>query len=141
MPFEIVIDTSVVVSALRSSLGASHRLMTLVGTGRFGIHLSVPLALEYEAAAKARRDDFGLEPQDIEAIVDYLCSVAGHHKVHFLWRPALRDPADDMVLELAVAAGCSHIITHNIRDFRGSERFGIQASTPGEFLTQLERQP
>jgi predicted nucleic acid-binding protein len=57
--------------------------------------------------------------------------------IFFLWRPHLKDPGDDMVLELAVKAGCQYIVTHNGRDFAGCERFGIQAFTPGAFLKQI----
>jgi predicted nucleic acid-binding protein len=57
-----------------------------------------------------------------------------------LWRPALSDPSDEFVLELAVAAGCQAIVTHNIKHFRGAERFGIPVVTPGEFLAVLEEE-
>ena len=55
-------------------------------------------------------------------------------KIFFLWRPFLRDPDDDLVLELAVEAGCAYIVTHNLRDFEGVERFGLRAVTPKRFL-------
>jgi predicted nucleic acid-binding protein len=55
-------------------------------------------------------------------------------QVFFLWRPTLRDPKDDMVLELAVAGACSAIVTYNVRDFRGTERFGIEVWSPAGLL-------
>jgi predicted nucleic acid-binding protein len=60
--------------------------------------------------------------------------MAHHHKVYFLWRPFLSDVDDELVLELAVTAQCEYIVTHNIRDFKGIDQFGVQAVTPKEFL-------
>jgi putative PIN family toxin of toxin-antitoxin system len=137
-PWDIVIDTNVFVSALRSIEGASYELLSRIGrTQTFQIHLSVPLALEYEAVAKRHCRTLGLSFGDIDDIVDYFCSVATHHEVYFLWRPCLADPNDDMLLELAVSAGCDYIVTHNKRDFVGSEQFSIRVITPREFLLQL----
>lgn len=130
----IVIDTNVFISALRSSRGASYRLLRLVGGADFEIALSVPLVLEYEDVAKRMPDDTGLSDEDVDDIIDYLCGVAHLQEIHFLWRPVLRDSRDDHVLELAAAAGCGVVVTHNVRDFAGSERFGVKAITPGEFL-------
>lgn len=133
----IVIDTNVFISALRSSRGASHRLLTLVGDPYFEIALSVPLVVSYEDVAKRMSDVTGLTDTDVEDIIDYLCSVAHLQEIYFLWRPVLRDSGDDHVLELAVEAGCRIIVTHNIRDFDGCERFGIEALRPGEFLRRI----
>jgi putative PIN family toxin of toxin-antitoxin system len=137
MMMRVVIDTCVLVSALRSSRGASFRLVNLVGTSAFEIALSVPIVLEYEDAAKRLGDATALAHEDIDDVIDYLCSVAHLQEIHFLWRPLLRDPRDDHVLELAVEAGCDLIVTHNIRDFAGSDQFGIQAIRPGEFLRRI----
>lgn len=133
----IVIDTSVFLSALRSRRGASFRLLSLVGRGSFEIHLSVPLVLEYESAAKRAARELGLTYEDIDDILDYICRVAGRHEIHFLWRPYLRDPDDDFVLELAVEAECDFLVTHNTRDFAGTERFGVRVITPKEYLQIL----
>ncbi|MEP6836253.1 MAG: PIN domain-containing protein [Gemmatimonas sp.] len=70
-------------------------------------------------------------------MVLFLCSVAHHRQIYFLWRPFLRDPNDDMVLEVAVEAQCTYIVTFNLRDFVGIEQFGLQAITPGQFLALL----
>jgi predicted nucleic acid-binding protein len=79
-----------------------------------------------------------LPQQAVEAVIDYHCATARHHEIFFLWRPFLPDPKDDMVLELAVAAGCTRIVTFNKRDFRGVEQFGISTRTPAEFLSEVE---
>jgi predicted nucleic acid-binding protein len=55
----------------------------------------------------------------------------------FLWRPYLKDPEDDMVLELAVTANCDFIVTYNIKDFKGAEEFGVEVITPQEFLERI----
>ncbi|TDB39117.1 MAG: PIN domain-containing protein [Actinobacteria bacterium] len=111
--------------------------MNLTGTSGFEIVLSVPLVLEYADAAKRFGDATALSHQDIDDVIDYLCSVAHLQEIHFLWRPLLRDPRDDHVLELAVEAGCELIVTHNIRDFAGSDQFGISAIRPGELLRRI----
>lgn len=133
----IVIDTNVLVAALRSSRGASFRLLQLVGSDLFTLSVSVPLVLEYEEVLLRSRSNFVLNDQDIRDLIDYLCSVADPHEIFFLWRPILKDPGDDMVLELAVAAGCDAIITFNTADFLGTERFGIRVISPRQLLQDI----
>lgn len=135
--WRVVLDTSVLVAALRSRRGASYRLLSLLGDERFETNISVPLLLEYEAAAKRLIGTIPLTEEDIAAILDYICAVSRRWKLHYLWRPVLRDPKDEMVLELAVTAGCEFIITHNVRDFEGAEQFGIRVVTPREFLVKI----
>lgn len=77
--------------------------------------------------------------RSVEDIVDYLCHVGRHVEVFYLWRPFLRDPSDDMVLELAVADACDGIVTHNVRDFAGIEQFGLRLWTPRSFLKETMR--
>ena len=134
---QIVMDTSVLIAALHSQWGAAYRLLSLVGTGQFGLNLSVPLVLEYEDVAKRLADEMGLTAQAIDDIIDYLCSIAVQHQIHYLWRPVLPDPKDDMVLEVAVAGECDAIVTYNSKDFRGAEQFGIQILTPRDLLEQI----
>jgi predicted nucleic acid-binding protein len=83
----------------------------------------------------------GLTPEASRAFVRYLASQAHLQEIHFLWRPMLADADDDMVLELAFAAGCQHIITHNVADFHGSEKLGVTAITPGDFLKLVRKNP
>ena len=129
----VVLDTNVVVSALRSQRGSAFRLLEATGGDHFNIALSVPLVLEYEAALTEQRSPTITE-SDVRAVVDYLCSVGHQQSVFFLWRPWLPDPKDDMVLELAVAAGCRAVVTYNVRDFRGAEELGIQVWRPLDLL-------
>ena len=130
----VVLDTCVLVAALRSRHGASFRIISLAGRSHFEFCLSVPLVVEYEAAAKRHSRQLGLTYGDIEDVLDYLCRVGVHWEVHFLWRPCLRDPGDDLVLELAVESESAYLVTHNVRDFTGTEKFGINVITPKEFL-------
>lgn len=133
----IVLDTSVLVAGLRSPHGASFALLEMVGRSKFELNVSVPLVLEYEAVAKRQSRELGLRFEDIDDVLDYICSTARHRPIYYLWRPLLRDPGDDMVLELAVEAQADYIVTHNIRDFAGSEHFGIRVVTPGEYLALM----
>ena len=127
----VVLDTNVLVSALRSREGVAFRLVSLLREGRFEICVSVPLVLEYEDALHRATD---LEEEEIFSVVRYLCSVAHRQKIFFLWRPNLPDSKDDMVLELAVASRARYIVTFNERHFAAAGRFGIQAVTPKAFL-------
>jgi putative PIN family toxin of toxin-antitoxin system len=140
-PLQIVIDTNVLTAALRSQYGASYKLFMLLGSGKFEINLSVPLAIEYEEAARNLIGKTSLRGRDIEDILDYLCSVANRRKVFYLWRPFLKDPKDDMVLELAVGAGCRVIVTYNKAHFEGVKRFGIRVLTAQEFLRAIGELP
>jgi putative PIN family toxin of toxin-antitoxin system len=131
---QIVLDTNVLISAQRSQRGASSKLLSLLGTGKFEAHLSVALVLEYEEILMRYRLELGLSQDDVTDLVDALCALGLPHEIHYQWRPYLRDADDEFVLDLAVAAGCAYIVSFNRRDFVGIERFGIRLVTPGEFL-------
>jgi putative PIN family toxin of toxin-antitoxin system len=133
----IVIDTNVVYAALRSRRGASYRLLMLLGSEAFEVYISVPLVLEYEDVIKRSLGDLTLTEQDVDYILDYICAVGQHQRLFYLWRPYLKDAQDDMILELAVAAGCDTIITYNERDLKGAEQFGIEILTPRTFLKRI----
>lgn len=133
----VVLDTNVVFSAMRSSNGASFQILRLLGQDIFTLSVSVPLVLEYEATAKRYLDDLPFDATAVEAIIDYICGVARAQEIHFRWRPMLRDPGDEMVLELAVAARCDAIVTFNKRDFQSIEQFAVRLLTPAEFLREI----
>ena len=131
----IVLDTNVLVSAMRSSLGASYRLLQRIDKAPLSLHISTPLVLEYEAVLKRNNS---LSHANIDAVVDYLCHISEKHGIFYLWRPILRDPQDDHILELAVKANAM-IITWNLKDFApASSRFGLGVETPRGLLKILE---
>ncbi len=133
----VVFDTNVLISALRSKRGASFKLLSNVDRGVYTLQLSVPLLFEYESVLKRDCVHTGLCKKDVDAILDYLCLVSEKRKIFYLWRPQLKDPSDDFILELAVESRCRYIITFNKKDFERSNDFGIALATPKEFLTIL----
>ena len=131
----IVLDTNVLLTALKSSRGTSYRLLAMLAGDYFQLHVSTPLVAEYESVLK--RSHLALSEQQIDDVIDFICARAIHHKIFYLWRPTLKDPDDDFVLELAVKAGAS-IITWNLADFKRATKFAVNVLIPREFLKQLE---
>lgn len=135
-----VIDTNVIVAGLRSSMGASHRILEAIASDQADIALSVPLFLEYEDVLKRpeiRRDN-GLSLADVDVILDVLAAKSRHTTFHFLWRPQLRDPKDEMVLETAANAGADCIVTFNRKDFLpAATAFNIDILFPKDYLPHL----
>ena len=111
-------------------------LIDEIGRGRFEIVVSVPLVVEYEAALLEHRPA-NVSPRDVGVVLDYVCAEAHEQEIYYLWRPLLRDPKDDMVLEVAVAGRCDRIVTYNIRDFGGAQQFGVQIVRPFDFLRDI----
>ncbi len=136
----IVIDTNVLVAALRSRRGWSFTLLSCVGTGLFDHVLSVPLVMEYEAVL-LREGMVPLQHEAVRRVIDYLCATGVRQHIHFLWRPKLPDTKDDMVLETAVNGGCGVVVTHNLRDFAAALSLGVRAQTPAEFMQSLKEYP
>jgi putative PIN family toxin of toxin-antitoxin system len=134
---QIVLDTNVLVAALRSRRGAAFHLVSLLQAALFEINLSVPLVFEYEEVLPQHRHVMGLTLIDITDFLDFLCAIANLHEIFFLWRPALTDPKDEMFLELAVKARCQYIVIYNTRNFRGADQFGITIVTPKALLETL----
>jgi putative PIN family toxin of toxin-antitoxin system len=131
---QVVADTNVFVTALRSQFGASYQLLSLIDKDVYQLNLSVPLVLEYEEVAKRMIGEISLTEQEIDNILDFVIKHSNQWHIFYLWRPQLKDPSDDMVLELAVTANCNYILTYNVNDFKGIEKFGIKAITPKAFL-------
>lgn len=137
---DVVLDTNVIVAGTRSRHGASFALLQELGeeSPRFRPCISVPLVLEYESAL--RRVEW-LDDEAVASLLDFLCKIGSRREIYFLWRPFLRDPSDEMVLEVGVEAGAHAIVTHNTRDFQGvEERFGIRILEPGLFLMELRKE-
>jgi len=130
----VVIDTNVLIAALRSNQGASYKLLISLADKLYTPNISVPLFIEYESVAKRTGLLSGLNEEDINSILDYFLSESSIRKIFYLWRPFLKDPNDDLVLEVAVESKSQYIITFNKRDFKGCNKFGIEVVTPQEFF-------
>ena len=138
----VVIDTCVLVAAARSRNGASFKLLSMLPSSDFEIALTVPLYTEYQAVlTRPEHLPPGLDADAALGFVRYLASISLPHDVYFLWRPLLRDPNDDTVLECAVACGSKLILTHNTKDFRRAESLSVSAVTPADFLELIRSQP
>ena len=135
---DVVIDTNVLVSALRSKKGASYKLLMALPDNRYRPNVSVPLFVEYEAVAKREELIDGLRANDNNSILNYFLRKSSIRKIFYLWRPHLKDPKEDLVLEVAVESQSEFIITFNKKDFKGIESFGIMAVTPQEFMTKRD---
>jgi putative PIN family toxin of toxin-antitoxin system len=136
-----VLDTDVVVAALRSPRGASAALLRGIDGGLSTLLLSVPLALEYEAVCQLpeHRLVAGLSREDVDRFINTLIGLAEPVDVHFLWRPQLRDPGDEMVLETAVNGRAEALVTFNQRDYgRVPESFGTEVLLPREALRRIK---
>lgn len=136
----VILDTNVLVSAIRSKQGASYQILSRIGTGAFAVAVSVPLVLEYEATMLKHIRSTPLTKQDVAAVVDYICLVARRQPIFFLWRPLLGDTNDDMIAEVAIAAGCDAIVTHNRTHFEKLTEFGCRVLSPAEFLAEIEQE-
>jgi putative PIN family toxin of toxin-antitoxin system len=135
-----VLDTDVIVAALRSSHGASRQLLIAALNRRFEFLLSVPLILEYEAVL-TRPEHLaacGLTTMEVDRLLNDLASVAKPVRLAFRWRQRLPDPDDDMVLETAVNGNATGIVTFNQRDFATVRTsFGCAALLPAMALQEI----
>ena len=134
----VVFDTNILVAAARSKKGTSYALLSAIPSSQFQICLSVGLYCEWLSVLQRHENiPINLTAEDVHGFLRFLASQAHLQNISFLWRPFLSDTNDDMILELAVAARCPYILTHNVKDFAGSKQFGVQALTPREFLKTL----
>lgn len=134
---KIVIDTKVIISALKSRNGFSFKLLSIIDDKRFRVFISVPLILEYEDVAKRSKSQKKLNFTEIGDILDYICLIGEQRKIFYLWRPYLKDPKDDMILELAVESECDYIISFNKKNFKGIDKFNLEVITPKELLRKI----
>lgn len=140
----LVLDTAVMVAAIRSDAGASRRLLVAALRRRFTLLVSVPLLVEYQAVM-TRTEHLtasGLSSDDVDVLLDAVASIGEPIRLAYLWRPMLRDPDDDMVLEAAVNGQADAIVTFNRRDFGlAAGRFGIELLSPGSAIERLGEVP
>ncbi len=133
----IVFDTNVIISALKSAKGASFRLLPLIRAGVLRPAVTAPLIFEYDDVASRPGILSHLSSAEISSFLDWFVSVSSQHKVHFLWRPLLRDPKDDLVLEAAVAASADYVVTFNTSDFDRASSLGVRVITPLQLLALI----
>ena len=138
----LVLDTDVIVAAMRSPSGASAALLRAARQGEVILLASVPLALEYEAVCSEAEHQLaaGLNAAQGAIFVDAVVALSEPVKTHFLWRPQLRDPGDEMVLEAAVNGRADALVTFNVRDFgTAPAHFGIAVLLPREALKRIRQ--
>jgi predicted nucleic acid-binding protein len=136
------LDTDVVIAAMRSPLGASAAIVRAMRQRQATLLLSVPLALEYEAVCRrpAHRMEAGLSDRQVEIFLDAVIAMGEPVPTHFLWRPQLHDPNDEMVLEAAVNGGADAVVTFNVRDYgTAASQFGVEVLLPREAITRIKR--
>jgi putative PIN family toxin of toxin-antitoxin system len=137
----IVLDTSVVVAALRTRMGAGNAVLRLVAQRQFVALATPPLFLEYEDVLKRpeHRLVHGLAPDAIDNFLAELAALIEPVEVHFQWRPQSRDPDDEMVLEAAINGKADALVTYNVKDFAGpAERFKISVLHPADVLRKVK---
>lgn len=137
----LVLDTSVIVAAVRSSVGAANALLVAIDRGKARMLVTVPLFLEYEAVLKRAEQRLAHElslPQ-IDALLEALALVCEPVTPTYSWRPILGDPNDEMVAQAALAGGARAIVTHNVTDFAPVLKFGVQVWRPSWALKELAK--
>ena len=138
----LVLDTDVVVAGMRSPTGASAAILRYIREGYVTLLLSVPLAIEYEAVCQKaeHRLASGLSERQTDIFVSAIIAMAEPVETHFLWRPQLRDPNDEMVLEAAVNGRADTLVTFNLRDYGNApSRFGVDLLLPRTANERIRR--
>ena len=137
-----VLDTDVIVAAMRSPGGASAAILRKARQGSVTLLVSVPLAMEYEAVCSEAEHRLAAEltESEVQIFLDAVVAMAEQVETHFLWRPQLRDPGDEMVLEAAVNGRADLLVTFNVRDFGPvPSRFGIELLIPRDALERIRQ--
>ncbi|HYY72572.1 MAG TPA: putative toxin-antitoxin system toxin component, PIN family [Candidatus Bathyarchaeia archaeon] len=137
----MVLDTAVLVAALRSAAGASRQLLVAALERRFVLLLSVPLLIEYEAVLTRKKHlkAAGLKAQEVADLLDAVAGVSEPVVPNFRWRPMLRDPNDDMVFEVALNGRADLLVTFNKSDFEPAGLRNLRIASPGEALRELRK--
>ena len=135
-------DTDAMVAAMRSPAGASAAMIRAVRRRQATLLLNVPLAMEYEAVCRRseHREEAGLSGRQVEIFLDAIIAMGEPVPTHFLWRPQLRDPNDEMVLEAAVNGRADALVTFNVRDYgTAAAQFGVEVLLPRVAIARIKR--
>jgi predicted nucleic acid-binding protein len=137
----VVLDTDVLVAAVRSDRGASRALLISALERRYPVLASVPLMLQYESVL-TRPEHLtaaGISAADVEVLFNAIALVVEPIRISYLWRPVLPDSGDDLVLETAVNGQADVVVTFNRRDFvPAAALFGLEILAPGDAVRRLE---
>ena len=136
-PYQIVIDTNVILAGLKSNKGASYKLLTILNDQRFQINISTTLVFEYEEILKREQQKIGLNNEDIDNFINGICYLANHHQLFYIWRPLAKDKDDDFLIDLALKCQAQFIVSYNQKDLQPVEKLGISILTPKQFLQLL----
>lgn len=131
---QIILDTNVLVAAIRSNRGAANFLLEKIRDPRWQVNVSTPLLLEYEDVLKRPEMEGFISHENVDLFIDAICSISECHDIYYLWRLLARDPNDAFILELAVRINADFLITYNPKDFSNASDFGVKLATPKEFL-------
>ena len=134
-----VMDTNVLVAALRSRGGASYELLRLLREGKWALVLSNTVLGEYHEVLHREAGALKLTDAEADAYLDVLCALAEQPALTSEWQPAAADPDDEPLVQLAREAGVRYLVTHNVRDVRGAAQFGVQVLRPAQFLELLRK--
>lgn len=132
--YRVILDTNVILAAMRSQTGASYRLLMTIGHPQWQSVVTPALMYEYEDVARRPGNVPGLSPQDISDILDLIYQQSHRQLVWFSWRPVSPDPGDDLVLDAAVAGRCDFVVSFNERHLQAAREFGIEVLKPAELL-------
>lgn len=142
MVWRVVLDTSVIAAALRTRHGAANRVLRLVAGRQLVLPAAPPLFLEYEDVLRRpeQRLAHGLTPEAMDEFLAELAALVEPVDIHFLWRPQVRDPSDEMVLEAAINGRADALVTYNVKHFAApGDRFGIPILRPEDLLAKVRR--
>jgi putative PIN family toxin of toxin-antitoxin system len=136
----MVLDTDVVVAAILSAQGASRAILESISEGVGIALISVPLLIEYEAVLSRPNlmKEAGLDRREVDMVLDGLALIMEPVGIHYLWRPLLADPYDDMVLETAVNGQAAAIVSFNVKDYGDiPASFGMDLLQPRDAIKRL----
>ena len=123
MAIKIVVDTSVFISALIGSKGSSRELIRRCLKGEYQPLMGNALFLEYESVMQREEiiSQCSLTNTEIYTLLASFINISQWISIYYLWRPNLKDEADNHLIELAVAGNAQIIVTKNVKDFQNAE--------------------